>query len=56
MRARNFLEVRAPFYISLWNPGNNRATLHTFFMNMMYAEFLPGNKNEGNIGNRATNP
>ena len=49
MRARNFLQVRAPLYSSLRNWGNNRAARHTFIMNNVYAQFLLGNKNKGNI-------
>ena len=44
MRARNFLQVHALFYILLRDWGNNRATQHTFYVNNVYAYFLPGNK------------
>jgi len=47
MRARIFLQVRAPFYIALRNPGNNRATKARFFIGRKVAGFFTGQQKLG---------
>jgi len=47
MRARIFLQVRAPFYIALRNRGNNRATKAVFLLCVYRAYFLAGQQKSG---------